>query len=173
MRVDKLVTRSANHVDIDALVQLNSAWQKSELKDLSNGFLSVAYDHSSFKEIVNNNDIVVYELDLKIIGYALVNSVRRTMHIQNVEEFHNRSFQPARNGQVGYSYQIILDTPFQGKGLFPVVERATLTFFKSKYIALVSAIDRNNYRSIAAHRKTNWNFIEWNETHMVIEKHLI
>ena len=170
--MDNLKIRKAVADDVDALVQLNFAWYRPNLPDINNGFLSVTYDDSYFKNIIDKDDIVVFTAGDKLIGYALVNTAVKTRHVLSIQEEYF-SYRPANiHSKVAFSYQILIDKDFQGTGFFYEAQKEYLKYFATKYDWLVSTINKENARSVNAHKKAGWTFIDTPKHYFIIEHKL-
>lgn len=164
--------RQAKFYDIDDLVKLNNIWYKPNLTDTENGFLSVTYEHDFFNSIIANDDLLVFIDRDNIVGYVLVNTVQITERIQSVKaEYFNKRPQNLTK-RIAFSYQILVDKVFQGTGYFYKAQAEYFDYFKKKYELLVSTVSKENIRSIAAHKKAGWTFIDTPNSYFLIEQHL-
>jgi len=164
--------RPATINDTDNLVQLNHIWFKPNLTDTENGFLSVTYGHDFFNSIIGNNDLLVFVDNKNIVGYVLVNTVQITNRIHNVkaEYFNKRPNNLTK--KIAFSYQILVDKTFQGTGFFYKAQTQYFDYFRKKYDILVSTVSKENSRSIAAHKKAGWSFIDTTNNYFLIEQQL-
>jgi len=167
-----ILIRQATLNDTEDLVRLNNIWYKPNLKDSKNGFLSVTYGHDFFNSIIANADLLVFVESENIVGYVLVNTVHITDRIQNVKaEYFNERPQNLTK-KIAFSYQILVDKVFQGTGYFYKAQTEFFDYFKKKYDVLVSTVSKENIRSIAAHKKADWTFIDTANSYFLIEQHL-
>lgn len=162
--------RLAHLNDIANLVELNNAWFKPNLKNQVNGFLSVKYDDSYFASIIANNDLIVFTHADRLVGYALVNTIIRTAHIDDIQNEYNLIYPLSTFKNIAFSYQILIDSGYQGMGFFQKAEEEYIGYFKKKYDLIVSTVSKENHRSIAAHRKTGWSFLETQKNYYIITK---
>jgi hypothetical protein len=167
-----IVIRAGTLNEINDLVELNKNWFKPNLVDTNNGFLSITYDEIFFETIINNNDLLVFINNNKLIGYVLVNKVINTPHVDNikVEYLINRPENISKN--IAFSYQILVDKLYQGTGFFYSAQYEYFKFYKRKYEVLVSTVSKENTRSISAHKKAGWTFIDLKKGYFIIEKQL-
>jgi RimJ/RimL family protein N-acetyltransferase len=164
-----IYTRIGEKRDIPYLVNLNKNWYKPNLQDTNNGFLSVIYDDILFETIIANNDILVFVGENKVVGYVLVNTVIITHHINKVKAEFFRQKPEAKNLKIAFSYQILFDKPLQGSGFFYVAKNQYVKHFKQKYDLLVSTVNKENIRSIKAHKNAGWTFIDTSDNYFLIE----
>ena len=164
--------RPATINDTDNLVQLNHIWYKPNLTDIENGFLSVIYEHEFFNSIITNGDLLVFIDSDNIVCYVLVNTVQITDRIKNVknEYFNERPQNLTKN--IAFSYQILIDKTLQGTGYFYQAQAEYFDYFRKKYDVLVSTVSKENSRSIAAHKKAGWTFIDTKNNYFLIEQQL-
>ncbi len=165
----KIVIRLGCLYDVNSLVELNQLWFKLNVKNIENGFLSIAYDDSFFINIINNNDLIVFTNKNKIEGYVLINTVIRTSHVDNLktEYFINRI--ESQSKKIAFSYQILINKSFQGTGFFYKAQKEYFKHFKKKYDLLVSTVSKENIRSIKAHKKAGWTFIDTSKNYFIIQ----
>ncbi|MFY7879659.1 MAG: hypothetical protein ACOVP6_06280 [Lacibacter sp.] len=164
--------RQATLSDTDDLVRLNNIWYKPNLTDTENGFLSVTYGHDFFNSIISNEDLLVFIDNDKLVGYVLVNTVIETPHIDNLkkEYFALRPINKTRS--IAFSCQILIDKPLQGTGFFYEAQKEYSLYFKKKYELLVSTVSKQNIRSLAAHKKSGWTFIDTPKEYYLAEYQL-
>jgi hypothetical protein len=166
MNID--IQLASNH-HIPFLTELNQKWFKSNLLDLSSGFLSVKYSVECFEKMIANNDLYVILLESVVVGYCLVNNAlisERTSQI--VEQYI--SLKPDKSSQlIGSGYQILFDTPIQNKKLFRPVLSKMVNYFKERYEVLISTVSKHNPISINAHKCFGWNFIDTGGDYYIIE----
>lgn len=164
--------RTGRISDLTELVELNHKWYKPNLADINNGYLSVIYDMDFFEKIIRNKDLMVFTKEDKIAGYVLVNTVIATPHIDTVRKEYNESRPENNLKSVAFSYQILVDKELQGTGFFIEAQKEYFSYFKSKYEILVSTVNKENPRSIAAHKKAGWIFIDTPKHYFIIEQML-
>ena len=164
-----IITRIGVNTDLPELVNLNKSWYKPNLPDKTNGFLSVIYDDIFFENIIANSDLLVFLNKKKAVGYVLVNTVIETLHINKVKAEYYRHNPEAKNMKIAYSYQILLDKTLHGTGFFYEAKNQYVKHFKQKYDLLVSTVSKDNIRSIAAHKKAGWTFIDTSDIYFLIE----
>ncbi len=167
------MVRTATFQDIDKLVHLNLSWHKPNLPDTRNGFLSVTYNHAFFEGVIEKNDLLVFIQEKKLLGYVLVNTIVDTPHVTKIKSEYLFNRPKNKSKSIAYSYQILIDTPLQGTGFFYNAQIQYFNFFKSKYEIFVSTINKENFRSISAHKKANWIFIDTPYHYFIIEKELV
>jgi hypothetical protein len=170
--IQNTVIRIGTLEDVKALVSLNHSWHKPNLANFSNGFLSVTYDNTFFEGIIQNNDLVVFVQQDKIEGYVLVNSTFETQHINKIKAEYLFNKPENSKKKIGYSYQILINKHLQGSGFFYHAQKEYFNFFKNKYEIFVSTVNKENLRSISAHGKADWNFIDTPSHYYIIERHL-
>ncbi len=167
-----MIIRPATLEDTKELVALNNSWYRDNLNELENGFLSVTYGSDFFESIIKNEDILVFTFDGEIVGYILVNDIYISDRIKNIKaeyyEIRNENF----TKKVAFGYQILIDRIVQGKGYFHEAQKEYLNYIKKKYEVLVSTVSKENIRSIAAHKKAGWNFIDTPKNYYIIEQHI-
>jgi RimJ/RimL family protein N-acetyltransferase len=164
-----ITLRQATAVDISDLVTLNRNWYKANLDNFDHGFLSVTYDSSFFDSIISNNDIFVFHLNNKLLGYVLVNTVLETDHIKNIRQQYFYAKPDNSTRKIAFSYQILIDTELHGTGFFYEAQNTYGQFFKTKYDLLVSTVSKENLRSVNAHKKAGWTFIDTTNNYFIIE----
>lgn len=164
--------RPATLNDTDDLVRLNNIWYKPNLTDTENGFLSVSYGHDFFNSIIANQDLLVFIDNENIVGYVLVNTVHTTDRIKNVQAEYFKARPQNLTKKIAFSYQILVDKLFQGTGYFYKAQTEYFDYFKKKYETLVSTVSKENNRSISAHKKAGWTFIDTPNNYFIIEQHL-
>lgn len=152
------------------LVALNKLWFKPNLKNNDNGFLSVTYDSTFFETIIENDDLLVFERESKIVGYVLVNTIFNTQHIENIKSEYFELKPQAKQNKIAFSYQILVDKILQGTGFFYTAQQEYFKYYKSKYELLISTVSKENLRSITAHKKAGWTFIDTSKHYFIIEK---
>lgn len=165
------IIRKGEKGDIDKLVELNEYWYKPNLTSKDNGFLSVTYDAAFFELIITNNDLLVFEVNDKLAGYILVNTIIETTHLQNIKEEYYLLNPNAKVKNIAFSYQILIDKVLQGTGFFAKAQNECFKYFKNKYELLISTVSYENTRSIAAHKNAGWDFID-TKKFFIIEKKL-
>ena len=161
--------RQASSADILDLVTLNHNWFRENLDNLDHGFLSVTYDTIFFENIIRNNDIFVFHFDIKLLGYVLVNTVIETDHIKRIRQQYFKSRPQNSIKNIAFSYQILINKELHGNGFFYEAQNIYLQFFKTKYDVLVSTINKENLRSLNAHKKAGWTFIVTTNNYYIIE----
>lgn len=166
---DNFKVRNAVLADIPNLVRLNQSWLKANLDNYENGFLSVAYDENSFGIIIGNNDLLVFLKESQIVGYVLVNSIQVDERVNKLRnEYFNKRAENLQK-KIAFNYQILIDKPMQGTGCLYEAQKAYTIYYKKKYDLLVSTINKHNIRSINAHKKSGWNFINTTNNHYIVE----
>ena len=169
MEEPNISIRAAIILDIPELVKLNNDWDKQCRDNYNNGFLSVTYDSTFFKKIIENNDIYVFVIDDRLRGYVLVNTVNETDHIINLKQEYFQSQPKNISKKIAFSYQILLDRELQGTGFFYEAQNRYKQLFKTKYDLLVSTVNKQNIRSLFAHKKAGWAFIYSKNNYYIIE----
>jgi len=166
------IIRKGQKSDTDNLVALNRLWFKPNLENNDNGFLSVTYDNTFFESIIENDDLLVFEKESQIVGYVLVNTIINTQHIENIklEYFELKPY--AKKKEIAFSYQILVDKILQGTGFFYSAQKEYFNYYKTKYSVLISTVNKENLRSIKAHEKAGWTFIDTKKYYFIIEKSL-
>ena len=74
--------------------------------------------------------------------------------------------------KIEFSYQILVDEIFQGTGFFYKAQTEYFDYFKKKYELFVSTVSKENIRSILAHKKVGWSFIDTPNPYFIIEQYL-
>lgn len=148
--------RTGMTTDIPNLLQLNKLWNKENLTDTNNGFLSVLYSFQDFEAIINNEDLLVFETENTLIGYALCNNIIETERVIQTKEIYFELFPQNKSKKNGFGYQILIDKNFQGTGLFTFLQEPIKAHFEKKYDILVSTLNKNNTRSFKAHSNTEY-----------------
>jgi len=164
--------RQATFYDTDNLVRLNHIWYKPNLEDIENGFLSVTYGHDFFNSIIANGDLLVFIDRENIVGYVLVNTVQITDRIKNVRNEYFNERPENLTKKTAFSYQILIDKILQGTGYFYRAQTEYFDYFRKKYDILVSTVSKENSRSISAHKKAGWTFIDTTNNYFIIEQQL-
>lgn len=162
--------RTGRTNDVNELIELNTKWFKPNLADVDYGFLSVIYDTNFFEKIIKNEDLLVFLRDDRIVGYVLVNTVIQTQHINNVKREYYDKKPENKTKRIAFSYQILVDKELQGTGFFVEAQKEYFTHFKLKYELLVSTVNKENPRSISAHKKAGWTFIDTPKQYFIIEQ---
>ena len=162
--------RTGRISDLADLAELNHKWFKPNLADIDHGFLSVIYDTNFFEQIIRSEDLMVFVLDGRMVGYVLVNTVIGTPHIDTVRNEYYESRPENENKRIAFSYQILVDKELQGTGFFVNAQKEYFNYFKTKYELLVSTVSKENPRSIAAHQKAGWTFIDTPKHYFIIEQ---
>jgi RimJ/RimL family protein N-acetyltransferase len=162
--------RKGRLTDLTELVELNHKWFKPNLADIENGFLSVTYDTTFFEEIIRNEDLMLFTRKGKILGYVLVNTVLMTPHIDSVRNEYYNNRPENKSKSIAFSYQIIVDKELQGTGFFIEAQKEYFNYFRTKYDLLVSTVSKENPRSVAAHKKAGWTFIDTPKYYFIIEQ---
>lgn len=152
--------RTAIPQDVPYILELHTAWNKDKLTSLSQGYLSVSYNANLFREMIENNDICVFLSKRGLEGYVLVNTTHESEHVDVVKECYFQLRPDAILKRTAFSYQILIDTPLHGTGFFYRAQELYFTHYKSKYDILISTVSKSNKRSISAHRKAGWSFID-------------
>lgn len=156
--------------DIPKLIQLNEKWYKSNLNDLTNGYLSVIYSEKCLQRIIENFDLTVLKIKNEIVGYCLVNSVIDNERLKEIKNYYfNKLHNNNSNKSVVFGYQILFDTSIQNKGLFKSILTKILTIFKAKYSIIVSTVSKSNIKSINVHRNFGWKFYDTKNDYYIIE----
>lgn len=161
-------TRIGIKQDIPYLVNLNKDWYKPNLQNTNDGFLSVIYDYIFFETIIANSDVLVFLSKNKVVGYVLVNTVIETNHITKVKTEFFRYKPESKNMNIAFSYQILFDKPLQGTGFFYEAKNQYVKHFEQKYDLLVSTVSKENFRSIKAHKKAGWSFLDTSDNYFLI-----
>ncbi len=164
--------RKGLKTDTDNLVELNRLWFRPNLESNDNGFLSVTYDGTFFESIIDNDDLLVFERESKIVGYVLVNTTINTQHIENIKSEYFELKPEAKKDSIAFSYQILVDKILQGTGFFYSAQKEYFNYYKTKYDVLISTVNKENLRSIKAHEKAGWTFIDTKKYYFIIEKNL-
>jgi len=167
-----MIIRPAILEDTNELVSLNNLWYRDNLKGIENGFLSVTYQCDFFESIIKNEDILVFTYNNKIVGYILVNDVFVSDRIQNIRNEYYKSRKENFSKKVAFGYQILIDSIVQGKGYFHQAQKEYVNYIRKKYEILVSTVSKENIRSISAHKKAGWNFIDSPNNYFIIEQHI-
>jgi RimJ/RimL family protein N-acetyltransferase len=166
----EVTIRTALMNDVAELLKLNEKWFKPNLESFDNGFLTVVYDVEFFKKAVKNEDILLFEnSDGKILGYALVNNVMNTEHIEKVRKQYAAIRPELQTKRIAFSFQILLDTELQGTGFIKTAHKACMRYFKDKYEILVTTAGKDNVRSIRIHTKLGWKNYELNGNYLLGE----
>lgn len=168
----QLHTRLATISDTNELVRLNKIWQKPNLMNTDNGFLSVEYDKPFFESVIENEDLVSIIGCEKIIGYILVNTIHLTDRINQVKSEYFEHKPENVQTKIAFGYQICIDKLFHGRGYFTKVQTELIDYYNKKYEILVSTVSKENGRSIGVHKKTGWAFYDTLNNYYIIEKYL-
>lgn len=164
-----IITKIGEKADLPDLINLNRKWYKPNLAKKNNGFLSVMYNEFFFETIIANNDVLIFLIENNAVGYVLVNTVVETLHINKVKAEYYMHKPDAKSMNIAYSYQILLDKPLQGTGFFYEAKNQYVKHFKKKYDLLVSTVNKENIRSIKAHKKAGWSFFDTSDNYFLIE----
>ena len=164
--------RKGLKADTDNLVALNRLWFRPNLENNNRGFLSVTYDNTFFESIIENDDLLVFENGNQILGYVLVNTIINTQHIENIKSEYFELKPETKPNKIAFSYQILVDRTLQGTGFFYSAQQEYFNYYKTKYEMLISTVSKDNLRSIKAHKKAGWAFIDTTKYYFIIEKSL-
>jgi RimJ/RimL family protein N-acetyltransferase len=104
-----------------------------------------------------------------LLGYVLVNTVTETDHIKKISEQYFKTKPDNSIKNIAFSYQILIDKELHGNGFFYEAQNIYVQFFKTKYDLLVSTINKENLRSVNAHKKAGWTFIDTTDNYYIIE----
>ena len=171
-KIQETIVRTGTLKDLEQLVYLNKSYYKQNLENINNGFLSFSYNKVFFKNIIKNQDLIVFVTKNKLLGYVLVNSVIETVHITEIRNEYFLKCPQNSSRKIAFSYQILIDKQLQSTGFFYDAQLEYLKYFKKKYEILVSTVKKENHRSISAHVKADWIFIDTTHDYFIIERKL-
>jgi L-amino acid N-acyltransferase YncA len=163
------VTRLATSSDIEDLLRLNHSWYKDNLDSLDDGFLSVTFNQDFFELAVGNQDIIVFDRNGSLLGYALVNTVMETEFVQTLRSQYLELRPTHVAMKTAYCYQIVTNLELHGTGFYQEMHPICVRHFKTKYEILVSTISKENIRSIHAHKKLGYTFMNTPHNYFIIE----
>lgn len=153
--------RLATNNDTRELYELHKSYQKENLKNITNGFLSRCYSLSYFEKAIEKYDILAFDDNGLLVGYVLINTVENNEHLSSVTSLYSSKNPSAKNLSVAYSYQILIVKQWQGTGFFSYATESYFRYYSKRYDILVSTISKENQRSLLGHLQNGWNI--WHE----------
>jgi hypothetical protein len=145
----EVTIRQAKPGDEIGLHELNQRWTKEFIgHDKSRGFLTSLYTCNEFRQIIDMREIVVAEVENKIIiGWCLVNNCieNRVLNFsrEKVILFKNDSLIPMTS-KVALALQWCVDGDYQGKGIIKYLFNGFCNLLDGRYDLVEASVLKQN-----------------------------
>ncbi len=167
--ISNILTRLANHEDLDDLLSLNLKWQKSALENqLQNGFLSLAFDEKMLKNIIQSKEMIVaVDRQDNVVGYSCVNHYSDIIPKYSGKKVtklkQERKIDPSLNVALGG--QILLELGYRGDKNRILLFDALIQSIKSKYNLLFSSVAKENKAVLMINLQDGWEIVDEDDKH--------
>lgn len=148
--------RIASLNDVTNIFLLNKKWGTTT--SFKKKYITICFSESEVLVLVQKGNIVVAELENKIIGYYLINDVYETALTKKYKELLNDSISTGKipNGSYAHHTQAVVDVGYMRQG----IGKSMLDFLKrhlsDRYDFLMGSIRKNNLKAKEAHVKSGW-----------------
>ncbi len=150
--------------EAEALADFNRKWQRENVKDLASGFLSGGhFTPAIFMKMARQKDTVVGFFQGRLISYYTINSVVKEgvllEQFEKAEDLKTKGIIP-HQANVAVGVQVVVDTEYQGSVLAKLMLDRLVENTRDRFDYFYTSISRKNKKSIAAHKKAAWAFVE-------------
>ena len=176
-----LIKTPSTMKEVESLTALNLKWQRANVKTIGNGFLSGGhFPPSVFMKMAEQKDTVVGIYDDRVVSYYTVNSVIMDGVLANqrmkAEELKLKGFMP-KQASIAVGVQIVVDKQYQGSRLAKFMLDCLVENTKDRFDYFYTSISKKNEKSVEAHKKTGWVFVDQDENlhHLIYDlgKHTV
>lgn len=157
-----IVVRNAIAADLESLVRINRKWQKPALAGaIANGYLGGTIPEEAFLQMMATEQLVIATNGADLAGYYLLNTISTdgvfSQHAGIVRELQSRGV--LASSAVGVGAQALVDSPYQGSGVRPLMLQRLVGNLTGRYRQLFSTIGKDNPRALGAHSRDGWRIV--------------
>lgn len=140
---------------------------------LQDGFLTYSFSKNDIDFILNENEAVVAEAHLNIIGYYLVynNTGHKIKHLKIIESLVDKGILTCDISKIGIGVQALIDLEWQGKNILFKMLETLLELTKNNYEYLFSTVRKTNLKAIKAHLRDGWKIVgeDTEQLHLIFD----
>ncbi|HET8964398.1 MAG TPA: GNAT family N-acetyltransferase [Chitinophagales bacterium] len=155
----EVIYREARIADCKDILLLNQRFYKAFLDgEKEKGFLKNQFTLEQIQALVEHHEVVISELQGKLIGYYLVNSIFETDEVRRRKRIVEELIYDGKieNAKYVYLTQAVVDKPFMGKGVAKELLKSLKKLVSNKFEFLIGNIDFENLNAKEAHLRSGW-----------------
>lgn len=154
-----MIYRQAQITDSSDILRLNHKFYQAFIDgDKDKGFLKNEFSLNEIETLIKEEEIVVAENEIEIIGYYLTNSIFETETIKKRKAIIDNLIEESKIKNARYSLlaQAVVDKPYMGQGVAKELLKTLKLLVANKFDYLIGYIDAENLNAKEAHLKSGW-----------------